>query len=225
VTAAAPAVTTLISLLLPAVQKVREAASRMQGQNNLKQIILAMHNYESAYGHLPHDIVDKNGKPLLSWRVQILPFIEQEALYKQFKLDEPWDSPNNLRASRVDVKTFLSPRFAAPDRPGLTHYQVFVGPGTLFETGKKVRLIDITDGTSNTLAVIETAEAVEWAKPGGLPFDPKKPLPKLTPGDDGVINAAMADGSVRAIHLARLKEDVLKALITRAGGEVPPDDR
>jgi len=225
VTAAAPAVTTLVSLLLPAVQKVREAANRLQDQNNLKQIMLAIHSYADAHGHLPHDIVDKNGKPLLSWRVQILPYIEQETLFKQFKLDEPWDSPNNLRASRVDVKMFLSPRFPPPKQPGLTHYQGFVGPGTLFETGKKIRFTDITDGTSNTLAVIETAEAVEWAKPGGLPFDPKKPLPKLTPGDDGVINAAMADGSVRAIHLARLKEDVLKALITRAGGEVPPDDR
>src|SRR5438132_8532158 len=85
----------LIGLLLPAVQKVREAAGRAQSQNNLKQIALAVHNYHDVYGHFPQDITDKNGKPILSWRVAILPFIEQDNVYKMFKLDEPWDSENN----------------------------------------------------------------------------------------------------------------------------------
>lgn len=220
-----PTAATLAGFLLPAVQKVREAATRTKSLNNLKQLTLAIHSYHDAYGHLPHDIVDKNGKPLLSWRVQILPFLDQEALYRQFKLDEPWDSPNNLRASQQTVDVFLSPRAPAPARPGLTHYQVFVGPGALFEPGKRIRFTDVTDGLSNTLLLVETAEAVEWAKPGGLPFDPNRPLPRLTSiSGDGMLALALADGAVRTLNLS-VGEKRLKALITRNGGEPIDWDR
>src|SRR5208337_936304 len=85
----------LIALLLPAVQSAREAARRAQCVNNIKQIMLAMHNYISANNAFPRDITDKNGKPLLSWRVAILPYVEQGVLFDKFKLDEPWDSPHN----------------------------------------------------------------------------------------------------------------------------------
>ena len=102
------------ALLLPAVAKVRMSAARMQSKNNLKQIALAMHNYEATYGHFPHDITDKNGKPILSWRVAILPFIEQDNLYKQFKLDEPWDSPNNRSGLRWRSRSTCRRR---PTRP------------------------------------------------------------------------------------------------------------
>lgn len=220
-----PTAATLAGFLIPAVQKVREAATRLKSLNNLKQLALAIHIYHDAHGHLPHDIVDKNGKPLLSWRVQILPYLDQEGLYRQFKLDEPWDSPNNLRASQQVLDVFLSPRAPAPARPGLTHYQVFVGPGTLFERGKRVRFTDVTDGLSNTLLLIETAEAVEWARPGGLPFDPDRPLPKFSgAGGDDVISISLADGSVHTIRLSGA-EKLLKALITRNGGEPVDWDR
>jgi hypothetical protein len=208
-----------LGLALPAVQKVREAATRVQTQNNLKQIALAIHNYEAAYGHLPHDIVDKNGNPLLSWRVQILPFLEQENLYRQFKLDEPWNSPNNLKAASVVVKTYTSPQADAP--PGLTYYKAFTGPGTLFERGKKIHFPDVSDGLSNTILVIEGGDPVPWAKPDDIPFDPKKPLPKLAlPGFEGMVNVVMADGAVRTLSLKSLTEKTLKAAITRNGGEV-----
>ena len=96
--------------LLEAVQKVREAASRAQSQNNLKQFALAMHNYHSTYNHLPPAAsFDKNGKPMLSWRVMILPFIEQDALYKQFRLEEPWDSEHNKKLLAKMPEVFASP--------------------------------------------------------------------------------------------------------------------
>ncbi|MCL4191413.1 MAG: DUF1559 domain-containing protein, partial [Thermoguttaceae bacterium] len=86
----------LVALLLPAVQAAREAARRSQSMNNLKQIGLAMHNYYDSYRTLPAQAnYDPQGKPLLSWRVQLLPFLEQQALYAQFHQDEPWDSAHN----------------------------------------------------------------------------------------------------------------------------------
>ncbi|MBN9119140.1 MAG: DUF1559 domain-containing protein [Planctomycetes bacterium] len=207
--------------LVPAVQKVREGAARLQSSNNLKQIGLAIHNYESAYGHLPHDIVDKTGKPLLSWRVQILPFIEQDNLYKQFKLDEPWDSANNKQWSQATIRVFVSPDAPLPPKPeyGLTCYRGVSGPGAAFESGKKLKFTDFTDGLSNTVLVIETNELVPWAKPGDFPFDPKKPLPKITPpGGRDVFQVLMGDGSVRALSTS-IAEKTLKAAFTRNGGE------
>ena len=94
----------MLALLLPAVQAAREAARRAQCTNNLKQIGLAMHNYASANGAFPPAaIYDANGKPLLSWRVLILPYLEQDSLYKQFHLAEPWDSPHNKRTLLAQV--------------------------------------------------------------------------------------------------------------------------
>ena len=214
-----------VGLLLPAVQKVRMAAGRAQGSNNLKQIALAIHSYHDANGHFPQDITDKNGKPILSWRVAILPYLEQDNVYKLFKLDEPWDSENNKRAAQLAIKTYLSPQANTPNPAGLTHYQAFVGPGTLFEPGKKIKFTDITDGTSNTIMVVETAEAVEWAKPGGIPFDPKKPLPKLVgPGDPNLIQVALGDGSVRAVNLKTVTEKTLKNAIQRDDGNPLGED-
>lgn len=208
--------------LVPAVGKVREAAGRAQSQNNLKQIGIAIHSYHDANGVMPQDIVDKNGKPLLSWRVQILPYLEQDNLYKQFKLDEPWDSENNKPLSSTMVKVFLSPDAKLPAKPewGLTSYRGIAGPGAAFEPGKKIRLTDYTDGTSNTVMVIETDELVPWAKPSDFPFDEKKPLPKIVAtGGKPVFQALLGDGSVRAIKTTT-PEKTLKAAFTRAGGEV-----
>jgi len=209
-----------VGLLLPAVQKVREAAGRAQSQNNLKQIGLAMHNFASAgNGRFPPAaICDNKGKPLLSWRVAILPYIEQENLYKQFKLDEPWDSENNKELIPLMPKTYALP--AAPPNPGETHYRVFVGKGAAFDWIQGALLPgDFTDGLSYTWLVVETAEGVPWTKPDELEYDPEKPLPKFGTYHSGGFNALFADGSVRLIF-PTVKEKTLRALITRAGGEV-----
>jgi hypothetical protein len=216
----ASAVAVGVGLLLPAVQKVRSAAARAQSQNNMKQIALACFNYESAYGCLPHDIKDKNGKPLLSWRVAILPFIEQTNLFNQFKLDEPWDSTNNKKWSEVAVKTFMSPYADPVTPPGMTHYKGFAGPDTVFEPGKKINFAGIPDGTSNTILVVEAGDPIPWAKPGDIPFDPNKPLPKLAlqGGLPDCINVAMCDCSVRLVNFRLTSEKTMRNAITRSDG-------
>jgi hypothetical protein len=209
-----------IGLLLPAVQKVREAAARAQGQNNLKQIGLAIHNYESAYGHFPAAAIadTKTGKRLLSWRVAILPFIEQENLYRRFKLDEPWDSPHNLPLSMTPIKVFQDPRGTATD-PTLTYYKAFVGGGAMFDWAKPRSLAKITDGTSNTVMVASFGPPVPWAKPDDCEFDPTGPLPDLfAPPFAAGTSVLMGDGSVRYFAPA-LDKKLLKALITADGGE------
>jgi hypothetical protein len=210
-----------VGLLLPAVQKVREAAARVQDQNNMKQIVLAVHAYADTYGHFPTNISDKNGKPLLSWRVAILPFMEQQNLYNQFKLDEPWDSANNKKWSDILIKTYMSPNADPSVAGNMTLYKGFVGPGTVFEPGKKITFANITDGTSNTILFVESGPPVPWAKPEDFSFDPNKPLPKLSvPGMGDMINVAMCDGSVRIVNTKTVSEKTLKAAITRDGGEV-----
>jgi prepilin-type processing-associated H-X9-DG protein len=210
-----------VGLLLPAVQKVREAASRTKDQNNLKQIALAMHNYHSAENAFPpHAIYSKDGRrPLLSWRVAILPYLEQEALYHQFKLNEPWDSPNNKPLVAKMPEVYAMPNAPPTKEPGMTYYQVFVGKGAAWEKRPKgFTLVDFTDGTSNTILVAEAAEPVFWTKPDDLAFDPDKPLPKLNSLFGKACNVAFADGSVRRIPVT-INPKTLKALITRNGGE------
>lgn len=213
-----------IGLLLPAVQKTREAAARMSDSNNLKQMGLAMHNYHSAYNRLPPSAWGtkvENGRQTgkLSWRVAVLPFMEQGPLYEQFHHDESWDSEHNKKLIPKMPRVYVNPR--APTEPGKTYYKVFVGGGAIFDRDplRSRSLIGITDGTSNTIMIAEGGEPVIWTKPDDFEFDPKKPLNLAIPGMTGV-NVCMADGSVRFLDLGRISPQTLKAAITASGGEV-----
>lgn len=209
------------SMLAPAVGKLRMAAMRAQGQNNLKQIGLAIHNYHDANNAFPPAaIVDKKGKPLLSWRVAILPYIEQDNLYRQFKLDEPWDSEHNLKISQTNIKTYMLPNMKY-DKPGQTNYRVFYNNGAMFDWIKGNGFASVTDGLSNTWMVVESAEPTNWAKPDDFEFDPKKELPKLNDRFQGGFNVVFGDGSVR--YYKKVPK-AAKELITRGGGEVVPEE-
>jgi hypothetical protein len=205
----------------------KDAARRAYSQNSLKQLGIAMHNYHSTYGRLPpFAIADKDGRPLLSWRVALLPFLEQGPLYRKFKLDEPWDGPNNKKLLPLMPRLFEIPGVKTDD-PDATFYQVFVGPGAAFEPDlrKKVRFADITDGTANTLLIVDAAEAVPWTKPQDLFFQADKPLPRLGGHFADGFNGCMADGSIRFFS-GKLTGDErsLRALIgIRDGQKVDPD--
>ena len=200
----------------PATEKQRSLSV-----NNLKKILLAMHNYESAFLVMPHDVVDKDGKALLSWRVAALPYFNEDKadnVYKKFALDEPWDSKTNKPLIAEMPKVYAPVRVTA--EKGHTFYRGFSGNGAFFELGKKRGIVGITDGTSNTIAVIEAGEAVIWSKPDtDIPFDPKKLLPALGKDIDGAFHAATLDGAVHRIR-RDYDGDTMKAFITIAGGEV-----
>ena len=192
--------------------------ARNTSVNNLRQIALAVHNYADSNGHLPGAaIYSEDGTPLLSWRVAILPYIEQDHLYKQFKPDEPWDSPHNKKLLAYMPKLYAPVAGQVKDKHS-TFYQVFTGKGTVFPGPKAIRFADITDGTSNTLMVVEAGEAVPWTRPAELRYAADRRLPALGGMFVGGFNAAFVDGSVRFIK-DTTDAKILRALITRNGGE------
>jgi hypothetical protein len=143
---------------------------------------MAMHTYHDVHGRLPAAAVcGKDGKPLLSWRVTILPYLEKMELYEQFKLDEPWDSPHNIRLlSEIPDVYAPPPGKKSKVPPDHTVCHVFVGNGTAFEGHDGLRLSDdFPDGTFNTLLLVEAGEPVPWTKPEDLTYDPAGPLPEL----------------------------------------------
>jgi prepilin-type processing-associated H-X9-DG protein len=209
-----------VALLLPAVQSAREAARRSQSMNNLKQIGLAMHNYHDVYKTFPAAYsTDKEGKPLLSWRVHILPFVEQLTLYRQFHLDEPWDSEHNKKLIGQIPPVYRSPNSRAAS--GKTNYVTVRSERTIFPGNRAVGMRDITDGTSNTILAVEANDdsAVEWTRPDDFVSDVKNPTKGLTGLRPGGFNVLMADGSVRFLSEG-VDAEILRALLTRDGGEV-----
>ena len=212
-----------MAALIESMQKIREAAQRVKSSNNLKQFGVGMFNYLEKHGTFPAaGSFDKNGKPLLSWRVTILPYIEQEQLYKEFHLDEPWDSEHNKKLIEK-----MPPIYLMPDddpKKQLTRYQVFVGKGAFFEGTRGLRIKDISDGLSNTIMVIEAANGVPWTKPEDLVFDDGKLLPRVVDPKKNGFLAALGDGSVRFFKKT-IKESTLRLYVKRDDGwGLPADD-
>jgi type II secretory pathway pseudopilin PulG len=212
----------LIVLIRPAVQKIREKANRTESAKNLKQIGKAMKDYHDAHGSLPPaTIYGKDGQPLYSWRVLLLPFLGEDNLYSQFQLDEAWDSPNNKPLLAKMPLVYAHPTQGKPKEPYGTYYQVFVGGGAVFELGpnrkpmtlKQIDAAQAGRGTSNTLLVIEAANPVPWTKPEDLPYAPDQPLPKLGGFyKDSKFLFLMADGSVHGTW-PDYPEEILRSVI------------
>jgi hypothetical protein len=214
----------------PAVPKSPAELARDTAKENLKRIGLAVANYDAAMGALPVGIYEKGGGVGLSWRVQVLPYLEQENLYRQFKQDEPWDSEHNKKWIEKMPDVFASP--GKPAEPGHTHLRSFVGSSVIVPSnppslgpnsgGMHVRvrkLMTIKDGSSNTLYAAEAAEPVIWTKPDELPYkggpyNQVATLPKLGGVFDGGFHGLMADGQAYFFPADAVPEDLLRALLT-----------
>jgi Protein of unknown function (DUF1559) len=193
-------------------------ADREMSVKNLKHIGVAFHNYHAANGRFPAQaILGGDGQPLLSWRVAILPFLAQQELYERFRCDEPWDSEHNkkLLAAMPDAYAPVGPR----QRQQRTFYQGFVGEGAFFELGRGATIADISDGTVNTLMVVEGAKTVPWTRPEDLPFGRERPLPHLGGLYKGGFHALTCAGEVHFLP-KKIDTDLLCSAISRNDGEV-----
>jgi hypothetical protein len=211
----------------PIIYSSWEAPQRIQTGNQLHQLAIGLLSYADDHnGTLPaHAVFGCDGQPLLSWRVLILPYIEEEALFCEFRLDEPWDSPHNMRLLPRMPKLYAPVPGKRLPREHATHFQVFIGTGAAFEGRDGVLLPGgFPDGTSNTILIVEAADAVPWTKPADMVYSPDSPLPALGSVSPKFFVVAMADGSVRTIYSEKLNEATLRGAITRNGGEILGDD-
>jgi hypothetical protein len=215
---AAAAAPIAVALLLPAVQAARDAARSAQDMNNMRMTTLAVFNFLDANGAFPTDVYDEDGKPLLSWRVRLLPYLEQQSLYDQFHLDEPWDSEHN-RPLVDAMPPFYASTHGEPT-PGKTRLLVFRGEHTAFPGEEAVKIAAITDGTSNTLMFVQAnpESAVEWTRPADVQYNEAKPFAGVESPRRQFL-AAFCDGSVRRLSL-NMGEEAMKGLVTRDGEEV-----
>ena len=191
-------------------EQVQPAADASKAMNNLKQIGVGCVLHEFEHKKLPADIKSAEGKPLLSWRVAILPYIEHEATHKQFKLDEPWDSPHNQKLLEKMPAVFKNPR-QKTEKASLTCFRGFSGAGGVLGTKNPLTLTMITNinGTSNTFLVVEAPDSVPWTKPDDLVHDLNKPLPKLN-GPGGFFLALYCD-----LHISRIPNNTPEETIRR----------
>jgi hypothetical protein len=200
-------------------EKLAARATRNQNasKENLSQIGIALHNFSDAEKRLPADITDNKGKALLSWRVALLPHLGQGKLYREFKLDERWDSPHNKKLLAKMPDVYRSPRVKLKGK-GHTVYQVFTGPNAVFGRAAPLTLATITDGTSNTIMAVESSNAVPWTKPADLAFDRKKRLPDFGKAYGKKPLAVMMDGSPRLLDLNKIKVETLRNAIDPVDG-------
>lgn len=207
-------------------------------KNKLKHIMLALHNYHDAHGTFPPSILfgkdNKGGQFPHSWRVALLPYLDQSKLYEEYKFDEAWDSPANKAVLAKMPSVFRAPE--SDETSVDTSYVVLVGTrqpndnkpeklDTLFSSMRGVKIPAVRDGTSNTLAVIETKleakDAIPWTKPVDVEYDPAKALLKLGNLYQDGFYVGMCDGSVRLVP-ATTPEATIKELISPASGKVLP---
>ena len=158
----------------------------------------------------------------MSWRVHVLPFLGEAALYQQFRLNEPWDSEHNRQLIDQMPAVYRNPTGAAP--PNQAHYLVPTGKGSIFEGNQGTGIAKITDGTSNTVMVVEANDeaSVIWTKPDDLNFTAENPLAGLGKAHPGGFNVALADGSVRFVANT-IDPKMFLLLLTMGDGQRIPE--
>jgi hypothetical protein len=163
--------------------------------NNLLQISWSIWSYHETYHSFPDDIRDGQGKPLLSWRVRLLPFLENDPLYKEFKLDEPWDGPHNRELIKSIPPLYVHVWFYDPSNPGRTHVLAPRAADTFFGVGEPRRAEDIRNPLVIMVMEVDRDHGTIWTKPDDFKYDPTHPGKAL-----GRFRAvALADKTVRSV--------------------------
>jgi prepilin-type processing-associated H-X9-DG protein len=218
------AVSAMVAILLPAVIEPRETVRRAQCQNNLKQIGLALLNYEAANKCFPPAVfTDDHGKPMMSWRVAILPCFEQQPLFQEYDSKQPWSSPRNRALGKVSVEGYRCP--SDPDttaNPTQTNYVRIVGKDTVGGMpNEAVKISNITDGTSNTILVVEVSGLhINWEEPRDVTVGEFMEIVAKGHASfhSGGFQAVFADGSVHFISYG-IDPKTLRSLLLRNDGQ------
>lgn len=214
-------VAVLVALLYPSTRSAPTPGRRTQCKNNLKMIALALHNYHDVYAAFPPAYtVGENGQRLHSWRTLILPWLEHSERYQKIDLSKPWNHPSNSESFKTTPLSFRCPSSELPQDS--TTYLAVVGENACFHPTRPRAISEITDGTSNTIMVIEVPvkQAVHWMSPQDadeqmvLNISPAKKLAHI-----GGVQAALADGSVRFVSVDMAPE-TRRAVISINGKEV-----
>jgi hypothetical protein len=230
----------VLAMLLPAISVAREGARRATCGNNLRQLALALHNYHDRYGCFPPAYVaDKDGKPVHSWRVLILPFMECRPLYERYDFNEPWNGPHNrkLLAERPSELACLSDENARARGSTHTNYLAVMGTRTAWRGDKprSTRDADLAGKSASTIMLVEVADAnINWTEPKDLSIDVfqngDSPSMRVVPSsrhlldngffyyDTPIVCAAMMDGSLRLLPADRLATGDLLTI-----GGCPPE--
>jgi hypothetical protein len=209
--------------LMPVHSRAGPEAFAVQCKDNMKNIVLALQNYHDVYGRFPPAYAaDKDGTPMHSWRVLLLPFLEGKRIYEQYRFDEPWDGPNNSRLA-AQMPSYYGDSLASP----LTPYVAVVGPGTMWPGAASTKVSDAVDGTDRTIFVVESSDSpVHWMEPRDLDVQ-TLPL-EINPQNSRGISSkhpgrgahvAMVSGSVVFLSREKTTPQQLRALLTIAGGE------
>lgn len=222
----------MIGLLVPWCSHGRNPARRTQCRNNLKQIGLALLNYHDVYGSFPPAIIrNEDGKPMHSWRVLILPYLEQTVFYNAYRFDEPWDSPHNRTLAQYVPDVYLCPA-DQPLRPAWrTNYVAIMGDETAWPTSGVRGRSEITDGLDETILVVEVAgSGIHWMEPRDLHVLQMTTLINPAAGQGissrhpGGANILFADGTVRFLP-DTIDVEAIAALRSVSGSEKFMRDR
>ncbi len=217
-------------LLLPTPYPARSGVGPSPCKRHLKQIGLALHSYHDKYLTLPPAFVQgPDGKPWHSWRVLVLPFMDQQKLYDEYRFDEPWNGPHNQKLLKRRPEAFQCPQAEGKIPSSDTSYVAIVGPETAWPAPEAASFSDLRDGTSNIILVVEVRDAgVPWLAPDDLTFEEACLVPSDKSGRRpssfhvGGAQALIGDGSVRFFS-TNIDTSTWKGLLTRDGGETLGD--
>ncbi|MFN0054657.1 MAG: DUF1559 domain-containing protein [Planctomycetales bacterium] len=215
--------------LVPAVRDAREAARRTQCRGHFYGISMALSNYHDAYGSYPPAfIADEQGRPMHSWRVLILPFIDETELYRKYRFDEAWDGPHNRQLHDSIVRLYNCSSEQPKEASPYTSYVAVIGPETFWRKENLTRDSDITDPRNSTLVVVEIAHSfIHWMEPRDLEMShmsfPVNPTTGkgISSSHKGGAHVLFADGEARLLP-DTLSADAVRSLLTISGQEIHP---